>query len=1111
MSTLRLCLALTALAVHIVGGAAPIDPAIDDVPGPFCYFSRPSTVLGVADALQGTQVTGEGWLWTGSAQLMFFAGDDLAPLRQRIQVLREGAIPVITGTSRVGEIDYETTMFAATLDGRTDSNLINFIRVRLHNAGQATAKATFATAIRAEGPGCCERLRRPFSVLSARYSLGEDYAARNDALIYAFPTDPAPRRYIVPDREGSGPIEARDEAITATTPVCLVRYGVTLDPGAERIMDFKFPYDPVALGDEKAIAELRNASVAALMADTVRWWRRFLDQGMQIELPESKPVDVYRASLAYLAIARRKEGDDYIPTVNRFQYHYFWVRDGAYIVNAFDIAGRHEWARQGLDHFLTCRRANGIICQPPQWDGYGQTLWAFGSHWRLTGDNDWARRMYPYLADHVRGVFAEVAKDPLGLVPKAPPYDNEAIDGHYTGHSFWLLTGMRDMIAMAESLGETADAEQFRQWHDAYGERFLTHLGAVTATTGGYIPPGLDAEEGCDWDNLISVYPRGGVPARGTLDVTDPMVSKTADTVREKKYAEGLLTYGRGLRPGLLHHYDTIKCTEGLVTIGRQQDALADFYSILVHTSSANAGFEFGIAPWGNRDPGGNFPPHGWFAAEYIGLLRNMLVREESGDLHLLSVVSPEWLKPESRFSVRYAPTDFGEMSFIARAREDALELRLRHQWRTPPERIVIHLPWFVEGLSAEADGEPVAIEKPVMGEGSQVVVVPETQRVTLRYRPLDMPALSYDSAVDDWKRENRRRFDEYVQAGGKPEPLWRESSLPMTRADRAENWAALTERTGIALGCTATASASEPGNPPAAACDGNVSLSSYWGATPYPAWWQVDLGEERLIDRVRVVTYWDHGDGKRAYQYRVSVSRDGQQWDTVADRSDNDKPATAAGELLSFAPRRARHVRIEMLRNSANIGVHLVEVMVFAAVEAPLADAPTESRPAWTAEDQTGSKATDMPNWGYVGAQRIVLRGDAVRVSGDRVRLVFRGGAQGSITIGDVSIGATDPADPANVKTGTRTPVTFGGANSVELGPGQEVASDWIKFPLEAGKDHTVTLDVERRGATTLWSDAKTVRFEGPTEAARMPRWSSVSHTTTHNLYFLSRIDVPK
>ena len=261
----------------------------------------------------------------------------------------------------------------------------------------------------------------------------------------------------------------------------------------------------------------------------------------------------------------------------------------------------------------------------------------------------------------------------------------------------------------------------------------------------------------------------------------------------------------------------------------------------------------------------------------------------------------------------------------------------------------------------------------------------------------------------------------------------------------------------------------------------------------------------------MRVVTYWDHGDGKRAYQYRVSVSRDGQQWDTVADRSDNDKPATAAGELLSFAPRRARHVRIEMLRNSANIGVHLVEVMVFAAVEAPLADAPTESRPAWTAEDQTGSKATDMPNWGYVGAQRIVLRGDAVRVSGDRVRLVFRGGAQGSITIGDVSIGATDPADPANVKTGTRTPVTFGGANSVELGPGQEVASDWVRFPLEAGKDHTVTLDVERRGATTLWSDAKTVRFEGPTEAARMPRWSSVSHTTTHNLYFLSRIDVPK
>ncbi|MCX7597812.1 MAG: hypothetical protein N2512_02945, partial [Armatimonadetes bacterium] len=75
--------------------ARPIDPRIDDVPGPFCYFSRPSTVIGVADGPEGAQVTPEGWLWTGAAELIFFAGADVQPLRQRIHTLAEGHLPIV--------------------------------------------------------------------------------------------------------------------------------------------------------------------------------------------------------------------------------------------------------------------------------------------------------------------------------------------------------------------------------------------------------------------------------------------------------------------------------------------------------------------------------------------------------------------------------------------------------------------------------------------------------------------------------------------------------------------------------------------------------------------------------------------------------------------------------------------------------------------------------------------------------------------------------------------------------------------------------------------------------------------------------------------------------
>lgn len=332
-----------------------------------------------------------------------------------------------------------------------------------------------------------------------------------------------------------------------------------------------------------------------------------------------------------------------------------------------------------------------------------------------------------------------------------------------------------------------------------------------------------------------------------------------------------------------------------------------------------------------------------------------------------------------------------------------------------------------------------------------------------------------------------------------------------MTRAERQENWAALEDRIGLALGCAASASASEPGHPPSAACDGNLDVASYWGATPYPAWWQVDLGRERLIDRVRVVTYWDSGATGRSYQYLVKGSPDGKSWVTLADRGGNAAPAARAGDLVTFTPLRARYVRVEMLHNSANVGVHLVEVQVLPAVEAPVASAPAQCEPAWTAEGQTGAAATDMGHWGHIGAERIVLQGKAIQRSGDRIRLTFRGGATGGISIGELSIGLTDPANDADLRPQTRVPVTFGGMNRAELPPGQAVATDWVRFPLEAGRDCTVTFDVLSEGAATLWSDGRTVRFESAPGSAALPRWSSTPHATTYNLYFLSRLEVPK
>ncbi len=126
----------------------------------------------------------------------------------------------------------------------------------------------------------------------------------------------------------------------------------------------------------------------------------------------------------------------------------------------------------------------------------------------------------------------------------------------------------------------------------------------------------------------------------------------------------------------------------------------------------------------------------------------------------------------------------------------------------------------------------------------------------------------------------------------------------------------------GIAVGKPVRASSSEVGHGPEAAVDGHA-LGVYWAASPAPQWLEVDLETVRRLDGVAVVPYFgDH----RSYRYRIEVSADGKAYTKVAE---GEGKATLAGYRHRFDAK-ARYVRVTMLSNSANVGVHIQELRVF-------------------------------------------------------------------------------------------------------------------------------------------------------------------------------------
>jgi hypothetical protein len=478
-----------------------------------------------------------------------------------------------------------------------------------------------------------------------------------------------------------------------------------------------------------------------------QFWTGILDQGMQISLPEQKPVDTFYTSLIYDLIARDHIGADYIQTVNKLHYHSFYLRDGADIAHSYDVTGYPVIARQVLEFFAKSQKPDGnFLSQPQQYDGWGEAVWGYSQHYRITHDKAFAEWALPQIGRAVDWLRRARAADPLHIMPVSNVRDNEYVPGHLTGYNFLALSGLKLAIEMASETGHAKLAQSWQAEYDDYHQAFFKVLEERARANNGYIPPALDGQkEGYDWGNLLAVVPEP------TLDPHDPRVTATLKATQDK-YAEGIMTYANG---EFLHHYLTIKNTMTETVRGDQEQALHEFYALLIHTSSTNAGFEYKIYPWGNRNFEENLSPHGWFAAEYRTLLRTMLIREDGNQLHLLSVVSPEWIGKGKSIAVKQAPTNFGSVAFILeQPSANEAVLHLNPAFIRPPQQIVVHLPWFVDLNSATADG------KDLQAANGTLAVSPGTREVHINWtlKP-NAPYLSYDRAVKDYQAEYSRRY----------------------------------------------------------------------------------------------------------------------------------------------------------------------------------------------------------------------------------------------------------------------------------------------------------------------------------------------------------------
>ena len=86
---------------------------------------------------------------------------------------------------------------------------------------------------------------------------------------------------------------------------------------------------------------------------------------------------------------------------------------------------------------------------------------------------------------------------------------------------------------------------------------------------------------------------------------------------------------------------------------------------------------------------------HGWAAAEWVQIVRNIFVREEGNGLILGSGIYPRWMQSAGELAFGPTPTPFGDVGIRIFQGKGGSYVKIDAEWHGDPPYLVIRIPGF--------------------------------------------------------------------------------------------------------------------------------------------------------------------------------------------------------------------------------------------------------------------------------------------------------------------------------------------------------------------------------------------------------------------------------
>ena len=661
----------------------------------------------------------------GELAIQAFAGDD--PLNVASQRLYRGRYPFILSSARTGSITLEELAFAVDPDAKpgeiptahSGARGMDLVRLTFGNSGASAAEVTLKLSGR-------ER-NLPGHVVGAMLENG---AGEDVALVH--------------DTAGAA-VAAEDNGLTLALRLSIPAHG-------SKSIWIELPYEwPVARN-----RELSRESGEALLAKAVAQWDGLWALGAKVEFPQKELNDFYDSSVAYVLILTEFDarGDLWAldgPAV----YRQYWGRGEYFQARAMEVAGFMTPARESVEHAFHLMNDDGEWDFPPTsgwpaWDNSGGNAAAVWDYYLFSRDKHWLAQAYPYLLqsaawirDHREESTLEgVAGIPIGARPihrmipshcrtePAPPLqpgektywygllpwsygDSGLPEGHSFSHNFLADYAIKVTGEAATVLGHPNAAAWLNREYAGFTAAIRDDVKrAVTleTTTPPYLPAMPTYPQGAYSQTFLAIYPTG------LYAPNDPLVTGLI-TRMEREEKQGLPTNVAWAGPAGVWAGESMNMAETYLLRGEKQKAADMLTAALNHSYTTNVWKEEILvdvnAPRAcntshskHKDMEGTGDmPEAWANANLVLLLRDMLLNERGGKLHLLPGLLASWVPTGKALTLDNAPVTTGGTVSLHVQHASANLWRITIDPHGVPRDFVLHFP-FDPGARVRVDGK---------------------------------------------------------------------------------------------------------------------------------------------------------------------------------------------------------------------------------------------------------------------------------------------------------------------------------------------------------------------------------------------------------------------